>query len=216
MTGSRKDLGIGMVGYAFMGAAHSQAWRTAPAFFDLPLHPRMAAICGRNARRPAMSPGVSAGSRRDRLASAAHPRRHRRHRHLHSRRHPRRDRDRRARGRQARAVREATRQQRRRGRGDGRRRGRGRSARRTGDGRVHLPPHSGRGARPALVAEVGSGRSATYERSTCRTGSPTRTLPSTGASTRTRPARDRSVTSAPTSSTWRSTSPARRSSRSTG
>lgn len=41
-------LGIGMVGYAFMGATHSQAWRTAPAFFDLPLLPRMAAVCGRN------------------------------------------------------------------------------------------------------------------------------------------------------------------------
>src|SRR4051794_24227414 len=48
MTDARTDLGIGMVGYAFMGAAHSQAWRTAPAFFDLPLHPRMRAICGRD------------------------------------------------------------------------------------------------------------------------------------------------------------------------
>lgn len=37
-----------MVGYAFMGAAHSQAWRTAPAFFDLPMHPRMTAVCGRD------------------------------------------------------------------------------------------------------------------------------------------------------------------------
>ena len=33
---------VGMVGYAFMGAAHSQAWRTAPRFFDLPLHPETA------------------------------------------------------------------------------------------------------------------------------------------------------------------------------
>lgn len=48
MTDTRTELGIGMVGYAFMGAAHSQAWRTAPAFFDLPLRPRMRAICGRN------------------------------------------------------------------------------------------------------------------------------------------------------------------------
>ncbi|VXB84954.1 Gfo/Idh/MocA family protein [Aeromicrobium sp. 9AM] len=48
MTDTHSDLGIGMVGYAFMGAAHSQAWRTAPAFFDLPLHPRLKAICGRN------------------------------------------------------------------------------------------------------------------------------------------------------------------------
>jgi predicted dehydrogenase len=48
MTDERTELGIGMVGYAFMGAAHSQAWRTAPAFFDLPLHPRLRAISGRN------------------------------------------------------------------------------------------------------------------------------------------------------------------------
>ncbi|MGH8776295.1 MAG: Gfo/Idh/MocA family protein [Jiangellaceae bacterium] len=45
---SRPTLGIGMVGYAFMGAAHSQAWRNAPSFFDLPLVPRLAAIGGRS------------------------------------------------------------------------------------------------------------------------------------------------------------------------
>src|SRR5215471_5586649 len=43
------ELRIGMVGYAFMGAAHSQAWRTVNRVFDLPLRVRMAAICGRNA-----------------------------------------------------------------------------------------------------------------------------------------------------------------------
>ncbi|WP_460460498.1 Gfo/Idh/MocA family protein [Angustibacter peucedani] len=37
-----------MVGYAFMGAAHSQAWRNAPAFFDLPVHPAMNVLCGRD------------------------------------------------------------------------------------------------------------------------------------------------------------------------
>lgn len=44
------ELGVGMVGYAFMGRAHSQAWRTVRHFFDLPegLTPRMAAICGRD------------------------------------------------------------------------------------------------------------------------------------------------------------------------
>ena len=41
-------LGVGMVGYAFMGAAHSQAWRTAGRVFDLPLDPRMAVLCGRD------------------------------------------------------------------------------------------------------------------------------------------------------------------------
>ncbi|MBW0117535.1 Gfo/Idh/MocA family protein [Pseudonocardia abyssalis] len=41
-------LGVGMVGHAFMGAAHSQAWRTAGRFFDLPLTPDMAVLCGRD------------------------------------------------------------------------------------------------------------------------------------------------------------------------
>ncbi|QZN87493.1 Gfo/Idh/MocA family protein [Cellulomonas sp. C5510] len=38
-----------MVGYAFMGAAHSQAWRTAPRFFDLPRTPVMRVLGGRDA-----------------------------------------------------------------------------------------------------------------------------------------------------------------------
>lgn len=42
-------LRVGMVGYAFMGAAHSQAWRTAPRFFDLPLTPVMQVVAGRDA-----------------------------------------------------------------------------------------------------------------------------------------------------------------------
>jgi predicted dehydrogenase len=44
----RPTLGVGMVGYAFMGAVHSQAWRTAGRFFDLPLAPAMTALCGRD------------------------------------------------------------------------------------------------------------------------------------------------------------------------
>lgn len=38
-----------MVGYSFMGATHSVAWRTAHRAFDLPMRPRMAALAGRNA-----------------------------------------------------------------------------------------------------------------------------------------------------------------------
>jgi predicted dehydrogenase len=48
-TADRPVLGVGMVGYAFMGAAHSQAWRTAPHVFDLPLRPQLSALCGRDA-----------------------------------------------------------------------------------------------------------------------------------------------------------------------
>jgi predicted dehydrogenase len=45
---SSGELRVGMVGYAFMGAAHSQAWRTVNRAFDLPLRVRMAAVCGRD------------------------------------------------------------------------------------------------------------------------------------------------------------------------
>ena len=42
------ELRIGLVGYAFMGTAHSQAWRTVNRVFDLPVRSRMVAICGRD------------------------------------------------------------------------------------------------------------------------------------------------------------------------
>ena len=42
------SLGVGMVGYAFMGRAHSQAWQAVSRAFDPPLRPRLAAICGRD------------------------------------------------------------------------------------------------------------------------------------------------------------------------
>jgi predicted dehydrogenase len=48
-SGRTPHIGVGMIGYAFMGAAHSQAWRSAGRFFDLPLLPRMSVLCGRNA-----------------------------------------------------------------------------------------------------------------------------------------------------------------------
>jgi predicted dehydrogenase len=48
MARDQDVLGIGMVGYAFMGRAHSQAWRNVASFFELPRRPRMAAICGRD------------------------------------------------------------------------------------------------------------------------------------------------------------------------
>src|SRR5215211_6523129 len=46
---STKALRVAMIGYAFMGAAHSLAWRTAPRQFELPLDPQMRVLCGRNA-----------------------------------------------------------------------------------------------------------------------------------------------------------------------
>ncbi|MFF5178103.1 Gfo/Idh/MocA family protein [Micromonospora sp. NPDC000316] len=44
-----------MVGYAFMGAAHSQAWRTVNRVYDLPARARMALICGRDSGQVAQA-----------------------------------------------------------------------------------------------------------------------------------------------------------------
>ena len=40
----RPTLGIGMIGYSFMGLAHSQGWRNARSFFDPALRPELVAI----------------------------------------------------------------------------------------------------------------------------------------------------------------------------
>jgi predicted dehydrogenase len=47
------ELRVGMVGYAFMGAAHSQAWRTVNRVFDLPARANMVAVCGRDGAKVA-------------------------------------------------------------------------------------------------------------------------------------------------------------------
>ncbi|GAA2419167.1 Gfo/Idh/MocA family oxidoreductase [Actinomadura vinacea] len=51
MTTERATVGVGMVGHAFMGRAHSQAWRSVGPFFDPPLTPVMAVLAGRSADR---------------------------------------------------------------------------------------------------------------------------------------------------------------------
>ncbi|MBI3734958.1 Gfo/Idh/MocA family oxidoreductase, partial [Candidatus Sumerlaeota bacterium] len=42
------QIGVGMVGYQFMGRSHSNAYRQVGPFMNPRLTPRMAAICGRN------------------------------------------------------------------------------------------------------------------------------------------------------------------------
>jgi myo-inositol 2-dehydrogenase/D-chiro-inositol 1-dehydrogenase len=48
---AKKPLHIGLVGYGFMGRAHSNAFRQAERFFDLPFTPVLKAICARNSDR---------------------------------------------------------------------------------------------------------------------------------------------------------------------
>jgi len=45
----KKRLNVGMIGYNFMGKAHSNAWRQAGRFFDLPAEVTLKTICGRTA-----------------------------------------------------------------------------------------------------------------------------------------------------------------------
>lgn len=50
MLNDVRPLRIALIGHGFMGAAHSQGWRVAPRFYDLPVRPEMSLLVGRNAR----------------------------------------------------------------------------------------------------------------------------------------------------------------------
>ncbi len=67
---AKKTLNIGLVGYGFMGRAHSNAFRQAERFFDLPFQPVLKAICARNSDRAQTFAGATGvtRARRKRLA----------------------------------------------------------------------------------------------------------------------------------------------------
>jgi predicted dehydrogenase len=46
---ARPRINVALIGYKFMGKAHSQAWRTVGRFFDLAADPVMKVVCGRDA-----------------------------------------------------------------------------------------------------------------------------------------------------------------------
>ena len=46
-----RPLNIGMIGYGFMGRAHSNAYRKVANFFDLEYHPVLKAVCARDAAK---------------------------------------------------------------------------------------------------------------------------------------------------------------------
>jgi predicted dehydrogenase len=43
-----KKMNVAIIGDKFMGKAHSNAWRQAGYFFDIPIAPVMKVACGRN------------------------------------------------------------------------------------------------------------------------------------------------------------------------
>jgi predicted dehydrogenase len=44
----KSSIRVAMIGHGFMGAAHSQGWRVAPRFFDLPVEPELSVVVGRH------------------------------------------------------------------------------------------------------------------------------------------------------------------------
>ena len=63
------QINVALIGYAFMGRAHSNAYRQVSAFFTPALTPRMKVICGRTrARVEARGAAVRMGRGVDRLA----------------------------------------------------------------------------------------------------------------------------------------------------
>jgi predicted dehydrogenase len=46
---TKRPINVGMIGYSFMGRAHSNAFRQVSQFFDLPYRPVLKAACARNA-----------------------------------------------------------------------------------------------------------------------------------------------------------------------
>jgi predicted dehydrogenase len=55
MSGHRPELRVAMIGHAFMGAAHSDAWRTFAHVMDVPARPAMAVVVGRRSAAAAIA-----------------------------------------------------------------------------------------------------------------------------------------------------------------
>lgn len=47
---AQRSINVALIGYKFMGKAHSHAWRTVSRFFDLGAQPVMKVVCGRDAK----------------------------------------------------------------------------------------------------------------------------------------------------------------------
>ena len=83
-----KELRVGLIGYGFMGRAHSNAYRRLNKFFPVEHRPVLKAVCARNEPKAAdLRRRLGLRARRDRLAQADRSQRHRRDRHLRAQQH---------------------------------------------------------------------------------------------------------------------------------
>jgi len=82
---AKRSLAVGLIGYNFMGKAHSNAWRQTPRFFDVPTPIRLKTICGRNrAEVKKAARKTWLGKFRHRLATRNQRSQDRHHRYLHA------------------------------------------------------------------------------------------------------------------------------------
>ena len=141
------EINVALIGYSFMGRAHSNAYRQVTPFFSPRLTPRMKVLCGRNAAGGAQGRGPPRlGGDGHRLARGDRPRRHRPRGREHARGQPRRDRHRRRARGQGGLLREAARQHAGGGEGDA---GRGEKGRRRPHDLPQLPARARGAARAA-------------------------------------------------------------------
>ena len=58
----KKKLNVAMIGYQFMGRAHSNAWRQVNRFFDPPFEPVMTLYPDGTSKRPGACSSLGSGS----------------------------------------------------------------------------------------------------------------------------------------------------------
>ncbi len=140
-----KPLNIGMIGYGFMGRAHSNGYRQVNNFFRRCRITRCSRPCAAAtpSKAKAFAETLGLRVRRDRLAQADRAQGHRRRRYLHAEQYPRGNRHRRGQGGQDDPVRKAAGHERRRRAEDGRG---GREGQSPEHGVVQLSPRAGRHA----------------------------------------------------------------------
>ena len=136
-----KPLNIGMIGYGFMGRAHSNAYRQVSQFFQREHRPVLKACCARKEDKiEAFAENWGYESYETDWRKLDRAQGHRRHRHRLAQQHAQGDRAGGRQGRQDDPLRKAAGHERGRGRGDVRR---GRKGRRAQHGVVQLSPRAG-------------------------------------------------------------------------
>ena len=82
---AKKKAGIALIGYAFMGKTHSNAYRQVDKYFDPEVEPEMKVLVGRNEETSSAPPTISVGRNTKPIGAAPSSGRHRHRRYRHAR-----------------------------------------------------------------------------------------------------------------------------------